>query len=104
MGCFVAILALISPRLVLVLVWLFNHNRFTVAFHNSFLLPLLGFIFLPWTTLIYAFAYNPILGHLSTWGWIWVILALFVDLGSYGAANWGRSSRGGGGAAVVESE
>ncbi len=92
MGCFLAILAIFSPRLVLVLVWLFNHPRFDVAFHNSFLWPLLGFIFLPWTTLVYVFAYNPLLGHPSTWGWVWVFLALLVDLGSYGAARTGGKS------------
>ena len=52
MGCLVALLALISPRLALVAIWLFS-DLLSRAF-DSWILPLLGFFLLPWTTLGYA--------------------------------------------------
>ena len=52
MGCLVALLALFSPRLALLAIWLFS-NLLSRAF-DSWLVPLLGFFLLPWTTLAYA--------------------------------------------------
>ena len=43
---------LTSPRLVLVLLWLFG-NVLSSAF-DRWIVPLLGFFVLPWTTLAYA--------------------------------------------------
>jgi hypothetical protein len=87
MGCLLALLAVISPRLALVLVWIFT-NLVDRAF-EGFLLPLLGLIFLPLTTLVYVLAYRPVTG-VSGWGWFFVVLAVLFDLGSYGG---GASSR-----------
>jgi hypothetical protein len=81
MGCLFAILAALSPRLALVLVWIFT-NLVDRAF-EGFLLPLLGLIFLPYTTLFYVLAYRPVVG-VSGWGWFFVFLGLLFDLGSYG--------------------
>jgi hypothetical protein len=47
-----------------------------LVFDNGIFLPLLGFLFLPFTTLIYIFAVNPLTGQISAFGWIWLILAL----------------------------
>src|SRR4051812_49134825 len=52
MGCLLALLALISPRLVLVVLWIFD-DVLSRAF-DSWILPLLGFFLLPWTTLAYV--------------------------------------------------
>jgi hypothetical protein len=56
-GCFIVLVSLFSIRLVLVFV-----RGFTVfvdrAF-DSFLVPFLGLILLPATTLVYSLAYNP---------------------------------------------
>src|SRR5436190_19667730 len=51
-GCFLALLALISPRLVLFLSCIFI-NVLSRAF-DSWIIPLLGFFLLPWTTHTYA--------------------------------------------------
>ena len=48
-GCLVALAAFVSPRLAIFLIWLFG-DRMSIAF-DSFWWGLLGFIFLPWTTL-----------------------------------------------------
>jgi hypothetical protein len=50
MGCLVVLLASFAPRLVLALVWIFS-NLVTRAF-DGFLLPLLGLIVVPMTTLM----------------------------------------------------
>jgi hypothetical protein len=87
MGCLLALLAAISPRLALVLVWIFT-NLVDRAF-EGFLLPLLGLIFLPLTTLVYVLAYRPVTG-VSGWGWFFVVLAVLFDLGSYGGGVFSR--------------
>ena len=79
-GCFVALLALISPRLALVIVWLFT-DLLSRAF-DSWLVPFLGFFLLPWTTLAYAVMWDSA-SRVSGFEWFIVILAFFVDLGSY---------------------
>lgn len=85
MPCLVALFALISPRLAILLVALFT-NRFTYAF-DSWLLPTLGFFVLPWTTLAWVVVYQPVFGVVG-FGWFVVILAFFIDILSFaGSAN-----------------
>jgi hypothetical protein len=81
LGCF----AVIFPRLVLFLVWLFTNDYLERAFANVLWL-LLGFIFLPLTTLAYAYSVHSLSvgGHLSTLGWVIIGVAALVDLGSLG--------------------
>jgi hypothetical protein len=60
---------------------------------DTFIVPLLGLIFLPFTTLLYVLAWRPGFG-LSGLGWVIVVIGLLLDLGSYGSggyANRGRS-------------
>ena len=52
MGCFVVLFALISPRLALFAICLFS-DLLSRAY-DTWVLPLLGFFLLPWTTLAYA--------------------------------------------------
>ena len=87
MGCLLVLLAAISPRLALILVWIFT-TLVDRAF-EGFLLPLLGLVFLPLTTLVYVLAYRPVTG-VTGWGWFWVVLAVLFDLGSYGGGVFSR--------------
>ena len=88
MPCLVLLVALISPRVAIVVTWLLT-NVLGRAYDN-FLLPLIGFFVLPWTTLAYAWMYNS---HRQVEGleWFLVILAFVVDLGSF--AGSGRARR-----------
>ena len=81
-GC----LAIIFPRLALFLVWLFGGNYLERAY-GSVLLELLGFLFLPLTTLTYAYAYNSLgnAGHVSSLGWLLTAIAVLVDVGIIGS-------------------
>lgn len=91
MCCAGAILLFFGPRVLLAVMWLFNNNYLNRAYDN-FIVPLLGFVFLPWTTLAYAFAVNTF-GGLSGLGLIVVIVALLVDLASYGGSAYGNRRR-----------
>jgi hypothetical protein len=89
MGCLLALLALISPRLVLVLLWIFS-DVLSRAF-DSWIIPLLGFFLLPWTTLTYVAFWDWGAGrHVVGFEWFFVVLAFVIDLASYGQ---GRRAR-----------
>lgn len=78
MGCLIAIIAAFTPRLALLLVWIFS-PYVSRAFHGGFIWPLLGLIFLPFTTLIYSVVYVPGTGVTGA-RWIWVVIAVILDL------------------------
>jgi hypothetical protein len=81
MGCIFALFAGIFPRLGLLIVWVARPERVDAAF-DTFLLPLLGIIFLPFATLIYVLLYTP--GRGVTGGdWFWVTLAALFDIGHW---------------------
>ncbi|MFI0239457.1 hypothetical protein [Streptomyces sp. NPDC016845] len=83
MGCCVfAAMAAIGPRVALVLAWLFT-NVVDRAFTGR-LLPFLGLLFVPWTTLAYVFAYAPVVGVRGI-GWFVVLIGLLLDMSSYGS-------------------
>jgi hypothetical protein len=81
-GCFIVLLALISPRLAIILLWLFS-DILSRAF-DSWLLPFIGFFLLPWTTLSYAAFWDWGPGREVTgFEWFFVGLAFVIDLGAY---------------------
>src|ERR1700722_9811274 len=80
MGCIVALVAAFSARFALFLVWLFT-DRLSVAFRSGWE-GLLGFIFLPYTTLFYALVYAPGRG-VDAFGWFIVALGVVLDVSSH---------------------
>ena len=86
MPCLVLLLAILSPRLALVAMWLFS-NILSRAF-DSWVLPLIGFFILPWTTLAYAGMWDVGTHRVSGFEWFVVVVAFLIDLGSLtGAAR-----------------
>ena len=81
MCCVLVLLAFVGPRAALVLMWLFT-NYLSRAY-DAFLLPFLGFLFLPWTTLAFAVAQND-LGGLNGLGLVVVIVGVLADVGVLG--------------------
>ena len=81
MCCVLILLAFFTPRIVLFVLWLFT-NYLSRAF-DGFVLPFIGFLFLPATTLAYAIAQNE-LGGLNGLGIIVVLIGLAVDVGLLG--------------------
>jgi hypothetical protein len=89
MPCILVILILLFPRVALALLWLFS-TYLDRAFQGGILLPLLGFIFLPLTTIVYAWEVNS---GMPTAGinLLWLIIAVIIDVGSWGGGSFRRS-------------
>jgi hypothetical protein len=81
MPCLVVLLALISPRLALFAIWIFSDILSRA--YDSWIVPLLGFFVLPWTTLAYAGMWSAGTNRVFGFEWFIVGLAFVVDVGSY---------------------
>jgi hypothetical protein len=84
LGCIFVLIALVSSRLALGLVWIFT--PWVDRAFGSVIWPILGIIFLPLTTLLYVIFWNTGGRGVTGWEWIFVILAALVDIGSHGAS------------------
>lgn len=91
MCCVLILLAFFTPRIVLFVLFLFT-NYLARAF-DGFVLPFIGFLFLPATTLAYAIAQNEF-GGLDGLGIIVVLIGLAVDIGLVGGGARQRRSAG----------
>ena len=90
MPCLVLILVLAFPRIVLAA--LFFLSTYIERAYHGLLLPLLGFIFVPLTTLAYAWMVNtnrPIEGI----NLVILVVAVIVDLGGIGGGARQRNRR-----------
>ena len=81
MPCLIALIALLSPRLALFFILLFS-NMIDRAF-DGWVLPILGFLLLPWTTLAYVVMWDVGTREISGFEWFIVGLAFLMDLASY---------------------
>jgi len=90
MPCLLLILVLAFPRLVLLLVFLLSN--YLERAYGGLILPLLGFIFLPLTTLAYAWMVNT---HQSLQGvnLIILVIAVLLDAGGWGGGEYHRRRR-----------
>jgi hypothetical protein len=75
-----------APRLVLIFAWIFG-RRWDLVWQGNWILPILGIIFLPYTTVMYLLVWTPT--GLSGFDWVWLLLGLLLDLMKWGqiAAN-----------------
>lgn len=89
MPCLLALFALLTPRIVILLVLIFSNYLETA--YQTLLWPLLGFIFLPLTTLAYAFAWHQTGGSPHGFYIALIVIAALIDLGSIGGSS--RSQR-----------
>jgi len=87
MCCVLALLAFLGPRLVLFLLFLFT-NYLSRAF-DAFLLPFLGLVFLPWTTIAWAIAQNEFSGANGI-GLLVIVIGFLLDIGVLGGGARGR--------------
>ncbi len=78
MPCFLAVLALIAPRAVIVLLWLLT--RWFEGVFGAILWPILGFIFLPTTVLWYSAVHHWFGGHWTLGPVVGIVLALLIDI------------------------
>ncbi len=85
MCCAFLTLVLLGPRIFGGFWWIFQPGRWQLAFNNWggslwWIWPILGIVFLPWTTLMYVIV-AP--GGVVGWDWLWVGLMLVADIASY---------------------
>ena len=76
MCCFFAVLVFLGPRAAILVWWLFSPTRWSLAFPN-FLWALLGFLFVPWTTIMYVLVFP---GGIMGFDWLWMDVGLLADL------------------------
>lgn len=82
MPCLLAVLALITPRVVIVLLWLFT-TWFSGIFTTA-LWPILGFFFLPTTLLWFTAVQNWYAGEWGAFQIVVLVLALMIDISPAG--------------------
>jgi len=91
MGCLIVLFSLAVPRFILLILWLTGYLE---KAYDSFLWPMLGFFFLPLTTVAYAVAQNELDGGASSVGGvILIVIALFIDIGLLGGGARSRRAR-----------
>ena len=80
MCCLVGVLGVLGPRFALAFWWIFG-NKVDLAF-DSWIWPLLGIVFLPWTTLAYVIAWQP--GGISgSWDVLLIAIGVALDVVTY---------------------
>ena len=89
-GCILSGFLTLAPRLVLLFLWLFS-ERVSKVF-EGILIPLLGFLFLPFTTLAYVFAWNAQNGISGT-AWLLLGGGLLFDIGTYALSGYANRLR-----------
>ena len=82
MCCVFTVLIFLGPRVADITWWLIQPGRWDVAF-GSIIWPILGIIFVPWTTLMFVAVNNPVSG-ISFLGWLFIALGVFADVSMHG--------------------
>lgn len=78
--CLLIFALVFSPRLVMVIWWLLDMARWAATFDNV-VLPIVGFVLAPWTTIMYVLvAPNGVTGI----DVVWIAIAVIADLGALG--------------------
>jgi hypothetical protein len=90
MGCLLVLLAAFAPRLVVIFAWIARPTYFDAVF-DTWIFPLLGIIFLPFTTLMWLLLGAPP-EEIEGFDWFWIALAVVLDLGHYGSTYAQRGS------------
>jgi hypothetical protein len=83
MYCLVGCIALVTPRLTILLVVILGD--YIGRAYDTLMWPVLGFLFMPTTTLAYAWAINS-RGSVEGFQLVVVVIAVLIDLGMIGGS------------------
>jgi hypothetical protein len=89
MCCFFTSLFLLGPRVAGIIWWLIQPGRWDAAF-SSWVWPVIGLVFAPWTTMAYV---AVAVGGVNGWEWLVVILGVFADVAFWTGGAWGNRDR-----------
>lgn len=92
MPCLFALFAGAFPRFGTLFIWLARPTLFSAAFGGSWVIPLLGVIFLPFTTLMYVILWRSGMG-LVGWDWFWLFSGLIIDIMHYSSTAYTNRER-----------
>ena len=89
MCCVIAALFALGPRSAILIWWLVQPARWNLAF-DTFLWPFLGFLVLPWTTLMYVLVAPA---GVEGFDYIWLGIAVAMDLFTWFGGGYTNRSR-----------
>jgi len=89
MCCLFTAIVLVGPRLGIVIWGFAQPARWELTF-DTFVWPLLGFVLVPWTTLMYVVV-AP--GGVNGLDWLWIGMAFVTDIASYSGGAYGNRDR-----------
>jgi hypothetical protein len=84
MCCLFTILLLLGPRVVNIVWWIAEPTRWDLAF-STWLWPVLGIVFAPWTTMMWVLV-SP--AGVNGFDWFWVALAVLADVSFWTGGAW----------------
>jgi hypothetical protein len=90
-GCLFVLMAGVFPRIAFLIFWIARPAVVDAAF-GTIIWPLLGLIFLPFTTLMYVILWTPGVGVTGV-DWLWIAIAVVLDLGHYGGSAYANRDR-----------
>lgn len=89
MCCLISIASMLGPRLGILVWYLLDQARWRATF-DTWIWPLLGSLFMPWTTLAYVLVAPHGIQGLEI---VLIVLAVLIDLGAYGGGSRSRKRR-----------
>jgi hypothetical protein len=84
MGCLVIALIAAGPRIGMGLIWLFTD--WVDRVFNGWVIPLLGIVLAPWTTMLYTIGYIVGGDTAVPWGIMGAIIGVFLDVMTYASS------------------
>ena len=89
-GCLTGLVAAFS-RIMLLMMWISRPVAWEATF-GGIILPCLGWLFLPITTMVYAWLMQGV-GAIQGLDWLWLFLAFLLDLATIGSAGYANRER-----------
>jgi hypothetical protein len=93
MGCLFVLFSLITPRFVVLVMWIFTD--YLAQAYSTWFWPTVGFFLMPTTTIAYAVAHNDLStrgGAITAGGVVVIAIGVVIDIGLLGGSA--RSRRG----------